>query len=598
MLLPIPKTSGRFAAEALDGWIRRLAPLSRRATLWSWALTRLVIRKAADEWRGSYLHLKWLDRLADPRRRPPAPGVALGRETNGSLEQGRRLLAGVFAFDGAEMVLGPEGDPWDRPSPSRRFARALHSFDWLDDLMTMGEAGAVRALTLTLEWERLFGRWSDFSWTCDITERRLARLARHLRPLLAKASDLEAARITTSLARQAHDLLSVRRDPHRAAERAAAAGLIGCALGGMAGDVLLDQALPRLGRRLQKAVPAQGGHASRSPQQAVELHQRMEALDGGLKLRGRAMPPTLAQVLPRLETASRFFTLADGALAAFHGGVDRPSPLAPYSVQAATVQTQGGYHRLVGQRLEVMVDAAPPPTGPFSVAACGQPLAIEVTAGGSRLITSSAWNPQVGAPAALRLSEAGSCASLGEAAAGSPLSGLLARGLGPRLVRGASEVSCQRQSSQDAMWLELTQDAWVERFGLVHERRLYLDHAGIELRGEDVLRPLAPDEDAESGRRALPFAVRFQLHPSVRESLVRDEHSVLLRAPGETGGWRLRSDVPQIAIEDGVHYRDGQPRRAGCVVMRTPCRIGKGARIRWKLSLAEPTSPVLPHALR
>ena len=52
------------------------------------------------------------------------------------------------------------------------------------------------------------------------------------------------------------------------------------------------------------------------------------------------------------------------------------------------------------------------------------------------------------------------------------------------------------------------------RFGLRHERRLYLDAAADELRGEDRLTPLKA-KGGEDRRRFVPFAVRFHLHPEV-----------------------------------------------------------------------------------
>ena len=71
-----------------------------------------------------------------PRRRRAA---ADGRLRAGRRDAGRRPEA---ATPGA-------GAP-----PSRRFAAALHSFAWLPDLLTQGEAGAREGLRLWLEWRR------------------------------------------------------------------------------------------------------------------------------------------------------------------------------------------------------------------------------------------------------------------------------------------------------------------------------------------------------------------------------------------------------------------------------------------------------------
>src|SRR4051794_29532968 len=79
-------------------------------------------------------------------------------------ERGAEILEGRWQFSGETMAVGPGGDPWDRSSPSKPFAEALHRMDWLVDLLATGERGEVEALRLLLDWRRLFGRWNRFVW--------------------------------------------------------------------------------------------------------------------------------------------------------------------------------------------------------------------------------------------------------------------------------------------------------------------------------------------------------------------------------------------------------------------------------------------------
>ena len=96
-------------------------------------------------------------------------GASQGLRTNGLVirprdprpadpVRGERLLAGEFMFSGEAIDVGAGGDPWGRRAPSRRFAAALHGFDWAPDLLALGEAGARETLRLWLEWRRAFGR--------------------------------------------------------------------------------------------------------------------------------------------------------------------------------------------------------------------------------------------------------------------------------------------------------------------------------------------------------------------------------------------------------------------------------------------------------
>ncbi|WP_133254953.1 heparinase II/III family protein [Phenylobacterium hankyongense] len=506
-------------------------------------------------------------------------------------ETGRRILAGAFLLAGETLAVGPRGDPWDRPSPSRRFAVALHRFGWMGGLLAAGPEGAVEGLRLTLEWRRLFGRWNAFAWSAEVLERRVFNLACAARALCVRASEAETAQIALDLARQARFLLSMPEGPARAAERAVAAAVAGAALGGAAGERLLTRALRRLEACLPVSVPADGGHASRSPQAALELLFDLMTLDEALVQRGMAAPDEVLRAIDRLAAAVRFFTLADGRLAAFHGGDELEAGYvaaarAQDELGARTVPAaRNGYQRLEARSLQIVADAAAAPAGPWSVTACGQPLAIEVLAGARRLIVGAGWSPDAQGPQAMRLVDAASTASLGDAPCGEPLRGFPAQVLGPRLVDGYGAVETRRHEAPGALWLELAHDGWAKRFGLRHERRLYIDIEADELRGEDRFTPVGPG-GRPGGRRFAPFMVRFHLHPEVSALISRDKKSVLLKPEGQESGWWLRNDAIEVAIEPSLHYHQGQPRRSQQIVLRGQARLDAGARVRWKLSAA------------
>jgi len=545
-----------------------------------------VRRRIALEWAASPLHHLL---LAGPR--PDGLGVAPRDLRPADPEAGRRLLAGAFVLEGQTLNAGVRGDPWDRPSPSRAFAEALHGFGWLKDLTAHGDAGGWEGLRLTLAWRRLFGRWNAFAWDPHVLERRVFNLACQLRDISAPASDAEADQVATDLARQARFLLVVRDGPVRAAEHAAAAAVAGAALGGRAGAQLLDRALVRLCHVLPRSVTQDGGHATRSPQAALELLFDLSTLDDALAQRRIASPDALMRAVDRLAGAVRFFTLADGRLAAFQGGAALPGGYVAAARaqdelgERATPVARNGYHRLEARSLQIVADAEAPASGPWSVAACAQPLAVEILAGGRRLIVGSGWSPQVGGPQALRLVDAASTASVAEASCGAPLGGFAGQVLGPWLTGAYAVSDVRRHEAPGALWLELAHDGWAERFGLRHERRLYLDIEADELRGEDRLVPLAARGGAE-GRRFVPFVVRFHLHPQVSALIARDRKSVLLKAEGEDAGWWLRNDALDVALEPSVYSQDGVTRHGQQIVLRGQARLDSGAKVRWKLSAA------------
>ena len=81
--------------------------------------------------------------------------------------------------------------------------------------------------------------------------------------------------------------------------------------------------------------------------------------------------------------------------------------------------------------------------------------------------------------------------------------------------------------------------------------------------------------------------LQYVLPANARASLARDQRSVLLRGPSNTGWW-LRNDAAEVAIEPSVHFIDGRPHPSSQVVLRGRLRADRGGRVRWKIAPVEP----------
>jgi uncharacterized heparinase superfamily protein len=162
-----------------------------------------------------------------------------------------------------------------------------------------------------------------------------------------------------------------------------------------------------------------------------------------------------------------------------------------------------------------------------------------------------------------------------------------ARVLGPRVADGPGKVRIERHESDLGALLTAAHDGYVPRFALVHERRLYLSVDGDDCRGEDRLLP--PTRSSPRSRRprrqpdgaAVPFAVRFHLHPDVRASLSRDGTRVLLMLPnGE--GWQFRANRPDLSVEESIYCGGGEDvRRSRQIVLSGVADPAQGASVKW-----------------
>ena len=160
-----------------------------------------LARQARREWLGSPPHRMTLKGVAshglaaEPRDlRPTDPEI------------GAAVLGGDFTYAGQTLSLGKGGHPWDQASPNRRFAVALHRFEWLPHLLTQERGGAAEALRLVLEWRRLFGKWNDFSWDVEVLERRLFNPACGIGELSRAAGAEEAERLRQMIDAGGYDI--------------------------------------------------------------------------------------------------------------------------------------------------------------------------------------------------------------------------------------------------------------------------------------------------------------------------------------------------------------------------------------------------------
>jgi uncharacterized heparinase superfamily protein len=505
---------------------------------------------------------------------------------------GKAVLAGKFHLAGTHMEVEAGGDPWNRPSPSKAFATDLHAFAWLPSLMLHEERGAREALRLTLTWAQTFARWSPFAWDPQILARRTFNLACAARRMGAVASDGDRFRLADILGRQARQLLRPPGGLAGQAERLVASALAGAVLAGTPGQRIRRVALGRLGGALRQTVAGDGSHASRSPEAGLELLLDLLALNEALAQLSEATPEPVSGAIMRLTTALRLQVLPDGRLAGFQGG--GPSTTARIAAARAHDEhaetpggssgTVGGLARIRSPLLTVVTDAGPPARGAWSEAACAQPLALEIVCGRDRLITGCGWTPRAADRQGLRLSPGHSTLTLGETAFAEPLGGWKAELLGPRLFGRPWKTTVERRDAEGAVWLEVEHDAWAATYGLLHQRRLYLDQRLDELRAEERLHP-CPEHRGQVRQIAAPYAVRFHLEPGAQASLARDRRSILLR--GHSGrGWWFRTDGPDVAIEPSVHVEDGLTRRSLQVVVRGSARTDAETKVRWKLSPA------------
>lgn len=491
----------------------------------------------------------------------------------GDKGRGAALLSGRFTLAGETLETPPGESVWDLTAPSRRFAAALHRFDWLADLLAVDDAEARQlAMVLVDDWIERFGRWNWFSWSPPVLEGRIrAWLFAHAVLLSGEGADRRLATLARQTRRLSRALGVVAPGrPRLDAAITLALAVLALDLGGP----MASRTGRALDRELQAQILPDGGHVSRNPQAAADILIALVELDRAAE--GAApLPEEVGRALDRIAGFVRLCRLPSGALASFHGGGEgdtraieaalrhlsggKKIPAAP----AFNVAPHSGYHRADAGDAVLIFDAAGPAPGALGGDAHASALAFEFAAAGARLVVNCGWAHDQPSSwrEAVRATAAHSALTLEETSSAR----LIAPGwrrdlLGPCMEQGPEPVKARRNEEDLGVWLEATHDGYRKPFGMSVRRRLFLAVDGGDLRGEDGLfRPVEDGAPADPEAR-LRFAIRFHLHPDVRASLSRDSLSALLVAPNGDG-WRFRTDGGPVRLEKSVYLAAGAPPR-------------------------------------
>ena len=493
---------------------------------------------------------------------------------------GKALLKGHFQNSEHNLDVGAQGDPWTLAVPSEQFARWLHSFYWLNDLAATKDKNAnVRARNLVDKWIETYGKWNFFAWSPDILSERVFNLLTVWSPLLDGDSLSKKAQIRRiSVVRQLKRLRTVYKHTSPGLHRlkAAAALAIGGAKIKEKTDAFLGRGLDWLDDEVNNQVLPDGGHISRSPEQALQALEILLIVDSLLFKRGVEGSRIVSRAIDRLRSVIPFFCAADGTLPNFNGGGENHPPRLRAIMKAAPdILTKPfgycphtGYQRISSSGTLLIMDTGGTPPGPFDTQAHLAPGSFELSTKIGRLVVNCGWSRQQPRKfkKSVRNTAAHSTLVLNNESAGRIVKdGWLAKTLGDVVTFGVGPVTVSRKEQDSGTWVEVSHGGYRKKIGLLHKRRVYMSIEGDDVRGEDTL--LVPLGAVPLSNNEKPYDIRFHFHPDVRVSLSQDQKSALLIQAGKTG-WRFRTDHGPIEIESSLYLGTGStPRKCQQIVI-------------------------------
>jgi len=545
--------------------------LRHRLARWRWRRVRYALRRP---WYASRLYRARLRRVAATP--PAAITVDLWP---GDAGRGQRIVDGDFVFAG--RTLREADAPWQAADVSARWLADVAGFDWLRDLRAVGgEAARGRARALVRRWIETEGEWRALSWRPDVIGARLANWLAQAEFLTAGADEAFRDAFHRSLRSQARHLQRVVRFAAPGTPRIdAIKGLILASLA-LDGARRLDRWLKMLEAEIATQVLGDGGHVSRNPSAQLAVLRHLTDVRAALRDGGQETPTTLQTAIDRMAPMLRFFRHGDGRLALFNGSDEDEDWL----IDVVLTRSEGrgkplssaphvGFERITANRTLLIMDTGyAPPIDQDDNAHAGV-LSFELSVGKERLVVncgahrgdSASWR------AAQRTTAAHSTVAVDNVNSAFLLPD---DGIGDR----AQNVTVDRNEADGDVWLHASHDGYARPFSMLHQRRLFVDGDGGDVRGEDNL----------TGKGARKFTARFHLHPTVSASMSQDGRSVLLRLPSGMG-WRFRASGGVVGLQDSVYLGDRDAvKRSRQIVVSSATQNGEG-QIKWAFSRLENT---------
>lgn len=480
--------------------------------------------------------------------------------------------------------------PFGVAPPSIAWERELNGFGWLRHLAATEHDHAYGAARqFVLDWIKINKTPRGVGFEPAVIGRRLMSWIAHANILLEGTDAKTYTIIMSSVGEQVVTLNATWRNAPSGVPRMVS--LIALVLADLAvsgHDRQLKDAEAALIAELRRQILEDGGHVSRNPSVLADLVLDLLPLGQCFQARGRQAPEEIADVVKKALAFLRFMRLGDGMLARFNGvSTGSPAGLATvlgYSggeLEAVGSADASGYARLERGDTIIIADIGSPPALEVATEAQAGALSFEMTSrarlvfvnGGFPGPADSDWNSVARATAShntLCLAETSSSRLVRHAKLENIVGGLP--------IRGPDMVAARLSDEGGMAVLAGSHDGYLQRFGLMHFRRIELSIKGNVVEGLDRLEP---PQGRLRLKADLPYAIHFHLHPDCRCERLPERGTCRIRVQdGQI--WTFSTDGGDVSIEDGLYFVDSAGPRPNLQIVLRGATFGE-SEIRWRL---------------
>jgi uncharacterized heparinase superfamily protein len=479
--------------------------------------------------------------------------------------------------------------PFRIAPPSVAWQRELYGFGWLRHLAaTENDDAAAAARQFVLDWIKINRSPRGIAFEPAVTGRRLMSWIAHANMLLEGTDAKTYTTIMSSAGEQVVHLNATWRNaPDGMPRMVSLIALVLADLAVSGHDKQLKDAQAALIAELDRQILADGGHVSRNPAVLADIVLDLLPLGQCFQARGLQAPEEIGEAVKKALAFLRFMRLGDGMLARFNGvSTGSPAGLATvlgYSggeLDAVGAADASGYARLERGETIVISDVGSPPALEIATEAQAGALSFEMTSrarlvfvnGGFPGPADGNWNSVARATAShntLCLAESSSSRLVRHPKLEDIVGGLP--------IRGPDMVAARLSDEGGMAVLAGSHDGYLERYGLMHFRRIGLSQSGESIEGIDRLEP---PQGRLRLKADLPYAIHFHVHPdSLCERMADRASARIIMQDGQV--WTFTVDGADLTIEDGLYFVDSAGPRPSLQIVLRGSTFGE-TEVRWR----------------
>lgn len=489
-------------------------------------------------------------------------------------ELATQYYSGHFTF-GMETVSTRGDSPFSVKAPSDEWFAELHRFRWLRHLRSADtDLAHANAAALVSDWIDLWGNnLESQAWQPDIVAARLIAWFCHAPLLVKRTSSDDYRKLLKSMARQSRYLRHKAphtQDGYPRLQVSIALAYVSLCFEGK--EKQIRSAARDLDKEIERQILPDGGHISRNPVVITQILADLLPLIQAYSNQGHSPSPVLMSASDKMMGALRFFRHSNGDLAQFNGTGFTPAALLAtilrYDASTGKPQQsapQSGYERMDAGKTVVIMDTGKPANRATAHRAMAGTLSFELSFGATRFIANCGvpehqyerYAPYARATAAhstITINDVSSSLFVGDFRSH--------KFLPSPLIRVPEQVSSTRSSDQEYNSITASHDGYLNNFGLIHQRSLFLSKDGSTLNGIDELKCKGAGKRGEH-----TAALRFHLPPTVSASLLTSGHSILIAAPNKEA-WTFTCIDGDISLEESIQFSGpGEPRKSEQIVV-------------------------------